>query len=41
MPDLPETDILHELADRQAIHDATLRYSRGVDRLDAEMLRSA
>jgi ketosteroid isomerase-like protein len=41
MPELSKTDILSELADRQAIHDATLRYSRGVDRLDAEMLRSA
>lgn len=32
---------LQRLADRQEIVDATLRYSRGVDRLDEESLRSA
>jgi hypothetical protein len=38
---MAKADILLELADRQEIRDATLRYSRGVDRLDAEMIRSA
>jgi ketosteroid isomerase-like protein len=28
------------LADRQAIHDCLMAYSRGVDRLDAELIRS-
>jgi len=32
---------LRELADRQEIHDCIIRYCRGVDRLDAEMLASA
>jgi hypothetical protein len=33
--------ILAELADREAIKECLYRYSRGVDRLDADMLRSA
>ena len=41
MPEPLKSDILQELADRQEIADATLRYSRGVDRLDVEVLRSA
>src|SRR5687768_6595921 len=32
---------LEQLADREAIRDCVYRYSRGVDRMDAEMLRSA
>lgn len=35
------TQILHELADREAIRECLYRYARGVDRLDAEMVRSA
>jgi hypothetical protein len=34
-------DALQALVDRQAIHDCLLRYARGVDRLDEELLRSA
>ncbi len=37
----PTSQILTELADREAIRECLYRYSRGVDRLDAEMLRSA
>jgi ketosteroid isomerase-like protein len=37
----PTDQILHELADREAIRECLYRYSRGVDRLDADMLRSA
>jgi hypothetical protein len=33
--------IREELADREAIRECLYRYSRGVDRLDADMLRSA
>ena len=33
--------IMEELADREAIRECLYRYSRGVDRLDADMLRSA
>ena len=33
--------ILRELADREAIRECLYRYARGVDRLDADMLRSA
>ncbi|MGE0386172.1 MAG: nuclear transport factor 2 family protein [Gammaproteobacteria bacterium] len=32
---------VRELADRQAIRDVVVRYSRGVDRLDRQMLLSA
>ncbi len=32
---------LRELVDRQAIHDVILRYCRGVDRMDRELLLSA
>ena len=35
------TQILAELADREAIKECLYRYSRGVDRLDADMVRSA
>jgi ketosteroid isomerase-like protein len=35
------SQILHELADREAIRECLYRYSRGVDRLDADMIRSA
>ena len=37
----PTSRILSELADREAIRECLYRYSRGVDRLDAEMIRSA
>lgn len=37
----PNTQILAELADREAIRECLYRYSRGVDRLDADMIRSA
>jgi hypothetical protein len=37
----PTGRILNELADREAIKECLYRYSRGVDRLDADMLRSA
>jgi len=37
----PTSRIAAELADREAIRECLYRYSRGVDRLDAEMLRSA
>jgi len=32
---------VQELLDKRAIHEATVRYCRGVDRLDAELLCSA
>ena len=32
---------LRELVDRQAIHDVIIRYCRGVDRMDRELLLSA
>lgn len=35
------SQILEELADREAIRECLYRYSRGVDRLDADMVRSA
>ncbi len=38
-PDLERK--LRELVDRQAIHDVILRYCRGVDRLDRELIVSA
>ena len=34
------TQIKNEMADREAIRDCLYRYSRGVDRCDAEMLRT-
>jgi SnoaL-like domain len=34
------SDPLRELADRQAIVDVVLRYCRGIDRLDLELVRS-
>lgn len=37
----PVTRIMQELADREAIRECLYRYSRGVDRLDANMVRSA
>lgn len=37
----PTSRILTELADREAIRECLYRYSRGVDRLDPDMLRSA
>ena len=33
--------MLQELHDKQAIHDAVMRYCRGVDRLDPVLLASA
>ena len=33
--------IIKQLADREAIRECLYRYARGVDRLDADMLRSA
>jgi hypothetical protein len=35
------TQILEELADRESIRECLYRYTRGVDRLDADMVRSA
>lgn len=37
----PTSRILAELADREAIRECLCRYARGVDRLDADMVRSA
>lgn len=37
----PVSRIVEELADREAIRECLYRYTRGVDRLDAEMVRSA
>lgn len=37
----PTSRILQELADREAIKECLYRYARGVDRLDADMVRSA
>lgn len=37
----PTSQILSELADREAIKECLYRYCRGVDRLDADMVRSA
>lgn len=37
----PTSQILAELADREAIRECLYRYCRGVDRLDADMVRSA
>ena len=39
---VPEvSQLLAELADREAIRDCLHRYCRGVDRCDEDMLRSA
>ena len=38
MAELPPE--LQELLDKQAIHDALMRYARGVDRCDADLMRS-
>jgi hypothetical protein len=35
------TDAIQQLLDRQAILDCLLRYTRGVDRVDEELIRSA
>jgi hypothetical protein len=40
-PPAPDARRLQELIDRQDILDCLLRYTRGVDRLDEELLRSA
>lgn len=37
----PEPGILRELWDRRRIEDALLRYCRGIDRCDADLIRSA
>ena len=37
----PVSKIANELADREAIRECLYRYCRGVDRLDAKMVRSA
>jgi len=37
----PVSTIAAQLADREAIRECLYRYARGVDRLDAEMVRSA
>lgn len=37
----PTSQIYATLADREAIRECLYRYARGVDRLDADMLRSA
>ena len=31
---------LQELLDKQAVHECVLRYCRGIDRMDAELVRS-
>jgi hypothetical protein len=38
---MEETNALRELLDRQAIMDCLHRYTRGVDRVDEELIRSA
>ena len=35
------TRIITELADREAIRETLYRYARGIDRIDADMIRSA
>jgi hypothetical protein len=39
--DAETTALVRELKDRQEIYDCIMRYSRGIDRLDKEMLLSA
>lgn len=41
MDDSARSDAITELLDRQSIWDCMLRYTRGVDRLDEELIRSA
>lgn len=41
MEHITEREALGELLDRQAISDCLLRYARGVDRVDEELIRSA
>jgi len=41
MEPTPAREILRSLVDRQQISDCLLRYARGVDRLDVELIRSA
>lgn len=41
MSDITDHDALRILLDRQAIWDCVLRYTRGVDRLDESLIRSA
>jgi hypothetical protein len=36
----PDEGLLRELADKQAIREAVLRYCRGIDRLDLDLVRS-
>lgn len=36
-----ETTLLHQLLDRESIRECLYRYSRGIDRVDEEALRSA
>jgi len=33
-------DAIRELLDKQAVHECVLRYCRGIDRMDAELVRS-
>lgn len=35
-----DTRLLRRIADRQAIHDVIMRFARGIDRCDEELLRS-
>lgn len=37
----PVSRIIEQIADREAIRECLYRYARGVDRLDADMIRSA
>ena len=41
MTDAPGAPAVQELLDKQAIREVVMRYCRGVDRLDAEMVASA
>jgi hypothetical protein len=40
MPEAPSAAELRELVDKQQIHDALMRYCRGVDRCDEELMGS-